>query len=143
MYINQRRQHDSINTILLLVTIFTSITRHCLCGVITDTTRHHRGSNNQEENEEVARQREKMLKKLLDGMGMESVPKNTMPRADIPDVLLRDMMSADDEDHDQALDTEYEKTNEKFQKKKITVFGNIGKWFYLFNSFIFYTVVFN
>ena len=78
-----------------------------------------------------------MLKKLLDGLGMESIPKNVMPRGDIPEILLRDMISADDEEQEKAIDdAQYETTDDKFQKKKIMVFGNIGR------SFLFCFVLF-
>ena len=131
MYISRRLQQYSTSNKLLLLTILTSIARYCLCGVITETNRHHRGSSN-EENEEVARQTQKMLKKLLDGLGMKSIPKNVMPRGDIPEILLRDMISADDEEQEKAIDdAQYETTDDKFQKKKIMVFGNIGRFFFV------------
>ena len=121
--------HNRCN-LLVILTVFYSITQHA-CGVMTETDRHHGGNTNLED-EEVANQIQKLKKKLLDGMGLDSIPKDVIPIGDIPEPLLRGMVLTEKDE----LEADDSEITEKFQKKKIMVFGKISKFNQLFGRLI-------
>ena len=115
-------------SVFVILTVICSITQRTFCGIISDPDRIDRDkSQAQQEDEEMASEMEKLKEKLLDRLGLDTVPTDVISKDDIPEPLLRNLISYQDERLDLETDSAMDAEKDLIHKKKIMVVGNIGK----------------
>lgn len=80
---------------------------------------------NENDQEEVQNELQKIKDKILKGLGMDSIPTETLPRDQIPNALLADVFTEKDIKQNQGNDTDLNFENEEESTEKKTMI--IGK----------------
>lgn len=104
---------------LVILTIHLSITQLFNCGVINNDYQNDR-DHEREKQEQI----QKIKKKILEGLGITDLPKDPIPRDDIPLPLLLG--------GDQTMDRSNTSMDEKLQEKEVFVLSKTCKSIFLF-----------